>query len=133
MTIEDNLKELIIAKYGTMVNFTSKIDIPNSTLAAIISRGVNNASINNIIKICRELDISAEALANGQIVPNNQNKTDFKDVNEIITFAKVAILSNKELTIDGHALDNEQRQTLIDGFELSCEFVRRKAARNEAL
>lgn len=99
MTIEDNLKELIIAKYGTMVNFTSKIDIPNSTLAAIISRGVNNASINNIIKICRELDISAEALANGQIVPNNQNKTDFKDVNEIITFAKVAILSNKELTI----------------------------------
>ena len=131
-TTEENLKELIISKYGTMLNFSSKIGMANSTLAAIISRGVTNASVNSINKICKELNISADALSDGKIIPNEETSADnwhFKDLNEIMTFVKISLSSNKELTINGKPLDQDDIQTLIDAFELDCELIRRKAMR----
>ena len=132
-TVEENLKNLIVSKYGTMVNFSSKIGMSNSTLAAIINRGVNNASVSNLIKICNELDISADALAGGEIKPNinsNAESWNFKDVSDVMTFVKIALSSSKEITIYGQALTNDDKQSLIDAFELSCEFIRRKSARD---
>jgi len=69
MSIEDRLKELIIEKYGNMVNFCKQINMANSTLATIMKSGVHKANVSNIIKICKALGISADELANGNIVP----------------------------------------------------------------
>lgn len=133
-TVEENLKELIMARYGTMIKFSTKIGMSNSTLAAIINRGVNNASVTNIIKICEELDISADALAGGQIVPNSDNSAaswQFSDVAELVAFIKASLLSNRDMTLNGEPLADDDLQCLIDGFELSCEMVRRKMARSK--
>jgi hypothetical protein len=40
-------------------------------MSTIFDRGVNNSTISNIIKICRELDISTDALADGEISPRS--------------------------------------------------------------
>ena len=87
MTIEDKLKDLIIEKYGNMMRFSNEIGMANSTLATIMKKGIHNANVNNIIKICKALKISADELANDRIVPLNED-------DPVINYAKkISLLS----------------------------------------
>lgn len=74
-TIENQLKELILTKYKSLREFTLKIEMPYSTFDTILKRGVNKANIINIIRICNELNISADKLAEG-IIENNSLTTN---------------------------------------------------------
>jgi hypothetical protein len=66
--IETKLKGLILNRYKSILEFTKSIGMPYSTFASIFNRGIVNSNINNIIKICAALGISADALAVGEIV-----------------------------------------------------------------
>lgn len=68
MTIEEELKELMIKKSGSVNKFSSDCGLSTSTVATIFTRGVNKTNINTIIKICQHLKISVDELANGRIV-----------------------------------------------------------------
>lgn len=68
MTIEKELKELILQRYGSILEFTKKINIPYSTIDSIFKRGVLNSNIANIIKISEALNISVDGLAEGKII-----------------------------------------------------------------
>ena len=61
MTREDYLKEKI-KEQGTQREFAAKIGMPPSTLFSIL-RNVGGASIDNIIKICKGLNIRPDELA----------------------------------------------------------------------
>lgn len=63
MNIEDNLKDLIEKKSGSLRAFAADNDIPYTTLRSILERGVLNSKMDNIIKICKGLGISPEDLA----------------------------------------------------------------------
>lgn len=69
MTIENELKALMIEKSGSVNKFAHDAGLSTSTVATIFSRGVNKTNINTIIKICQALHISADELAKGNIVP----------------------------------------------------------------
>lgn len=71
MTLEDRIKGLILSKYKSLRDFTnnSGIDIPYTTIDGMLKRGIYNASINNVLKLCKTLEISADELAKGNIVP----------------------------------------------------------------
>ena len=79
MSIELELKDLILSKYKSLREFSIKIDMPYSTIDTILKRGVDKANINNVIRICKELNIDVEALDEGKI--------KFKINNEINTIA----------------------------------------------
>ncbi len=64
---EDLLKELILSKYKSIREFTTQIEMPYSTLDSIFKRGVRKASVENLIKICDALNISADSLVDGSI------------------------------------------------------------------
>ena len=66
--VENELKELILDRYGNLSEFCKKIDLPWTTLDSILKRGVDKANIRNILKITSELGIDVERLANGEIV-----------------------------------------------------------------
>lgn len=68
MTIEQELKNLVLSRFKSVRDFTISIDMPYSTMDSIFKRGVANASIANIIKICEALSISVDDLACGKIV-----------------------------------------------------------------
>ena len=51
MTTEDKLKDLILSKYGSMINFSSQIGMANSTLATIMKNGIHKANVTNIMVI----------------------------------------------------------------------------------
>ena len=67
MTIEEQLKQMILNHSGSVNKFASEIGLPYSTVASILNRGVKNANVQNIIKVCQALGISADELANGRI------------------------------------------------------------------
>ena len=67
MSIEQELKELILFKYGSIREFSKILNMPYSTIDSIFKRGVENASFANIMRICERLSISADALAESKI------------------------------------------------------------------
>lgn len=69
MNIEIELKELIINKYGSVREFSKIVDMPYTTIVSIFQRGIGNSSVNNVTKICKELKISVDELADGKIMP----------------------------------------------------------------
>ncbi len=80
MSVELELKDLILERYKSLREFAIKIDMPYSTVDTILKRGVDKANIVNIIRICKELSIDAEALGEGRI--------EYKEINnEIHTIA----------------------------------------------
>ena len=46
---EQELKDLIIKKYGNLSKFCEVIDMPWTTLDSILKRGVSKANISNIM------------------------------------------------------------------------------------
>lgn len=66
--VEEKIKELIITRYGTVKWFAKKIDVPYTTIDTILKRGVLNSNVLNVIKICNELGINVDELANGKVV-----------------------------------------------------------------
>ena len=69
MTIEEKLKNLILERYHSIREFAIYIDMPYTTLDSIFKRGIGNSSVTNIVKICKALHISTDALADGEIRP----------------------------------------------------------------
>lgn len=74
--LESSLKEMIIERYGSLKKFCVIIQMPWTTLDSILKRGVSNSNISNVLKITKELEISAEKLADGEIVSNKSNTMD---------------------------------------------------------
>ncbi len=67
MNVEKELKDFILTRYHSVREFSIRYEIPYTTLDSIFKRGISNSSVGNVIKICKALNISADALADGVI------------------------------------------------------------------
>lgn len=67
MTLEEDVKKIIVDRYSSLRQFAIEIDIPYTTIQSIFNRGLDKAGIQNVIKICQALGIDTDALANGKI------------------------------------------------------------------
>lgn len=56
------LERLIKEQGYNLKSFSEKCNIPYTTLYGIIKNGVGKASVDNVITICRNLDITVEEL-----------------------------------------------------------------------
>ena len=129
MSIEEKLKDLILQRYRSIREFTQVIGMPYGTFDSILKRGVENASIQNIIKICKELGISADELADGHIVPYSsvsQRRTDAKEITTIVNRVKTALADESNVTLDGEQIAPEDARTLVTTLEITVEMLRRK-------
>lgn len=62
MNKTEYLKQLINETGLKLKTFAEKADIPYTTLRSMLERGIENASVNNVVKICRTLNINVETL-----------------------------------------------------------------------
>ena len=128
MTIENKLKNLILDKYGSVREFTFAIDIPYSTLNSIFIRGINTATLSNVLKICKALNISADALANGEIeYINGSLPPDTHDISEIIANTRHQLMTDSALMFNGKPADEESIQSILDAMEVGIEIAKRKS------
>jgi hypothetical protein len=88
-----------------------------------MTRGIMNASIGNILKICSALKISADELANGNIVPIAE-KSEKIDVEKLLINYRLNDRISFEL--DGEQLSEEELRLLSDALEVSLGIIRRR-------
>lgn len=69
MTLNDQLKALIIERYGSLKKFSEVIGLKYTTLHNLLNHDIGKASVTHCIAICQELGISTDALAQGKIEP----------------------------------------------------------------
>ena len=129
MNLEEKLKNLILTRYKSIREFTQIADIPYSTFSTIINRGIENSNVNNVIKICKTLGISADALADGHIAPIEKKSTaENLDVEHAINELKGKILSADKIYLRGKPIDRAGRLLIADYLDVSIELSARQLA-----
>ena len=131
MTVEEKLKELILKRYHSVREFTLTIDIPYTTMDSIFRRGIGNSSVTNIIKICKALAISADALADGEIVsikdrPISKNLTEYIEVKEVLEDTKDLLINSGFITLEGKPINKESIDSIVDAMDVGVEIAKKK-------
>ena len=132
MTTEKKVKDLILKRYHSIREFSIATDIPYTTLDSILKRGIGNSSVTNVIKICKALGISVDALADGKIVPISrqtiiQTKTaELVAIEKILSNAINQLTHSGDLTLGGDPIDKKGVESIIDAMELGVEMAKRK-------
>ena len=93
MNKTDYIKELIQATGLSMKAFAKHCDIPYTTLRSMLERGIENASVNNVIKVCSKLKICIEELY-GQDCNDINLRTDEEKI--LDNYNKLNDLGKKE-------------------------------------
>lgn len=62
MDREARVKSLIISKGYNLKSFAKKIGIPYTTLLSMLKNGLGGAAVDNVIRVCKGLDITIEDL-----------------------------------------------------------------------
>lgn len=131
MSIENKLKDLILNRYHSIREFTIAIDMPYTTMDSIFRRGIGNSSVTNVIKICKALGISADALADGKIEPIASKRLYFEikedpiDITDIFSDAKARLSHYEDLTFYGEPVTVETAEAISQGIDVSLELAKR--------
>lgn len=72
MTVEEQLKKLILLKYKSIRVFALDNSIAYSTIDSVFKRGVSSTSITTIQKICKALNISMDDIADGNLISDGK-------------------------------------------------------------
>ena len=128
MSIEQKLKDLILSRYKSIREFILVIDMPYTTIDSMFKRGIGNSSVSNVIKICKELGISADALADGEIVPiirrNTTNSTI--EIINVLEGTKELLSNGKDVTLDGETINQAGIESIIDAMDVGVELAKKK-------
>ncbi|MFD4492997.1 helix-turn-helix domain-containing protein [Lysinibacillus fusiformis] len=121
--------------------FAEMIGIPPTTLRSMLARGIGNASVDNVLKVCKGLGITTdelEQMANGEIsvekpfAPELTEK-DEKSIQEELQKMLEGLSKNGHAAFDGRTLDElseeelEDRELLISSLENSLRLAKRVA------
>ena len=133
MSIEEKLKELILQEYKSLRQFAPYTGLPCSTINAILKRGVLNANLQNVFKICEVLGISADALRENKIVKSDLTTAkDIETISDISSgkdFVNMLVNNYKSINIDNVPLSKSETEFLIDGMEIIIGQIRNKRKR----
>lgn len=93
MNKSELIKELINKTGLSMKAFAIQADIPYTTLRSMLERSIENASVNNVLKVCSALNITIEELYN---ISKRDNLTN--EENELLScFNSLNNTGKKEL------------------------------------
>jgi hypothetical protein len=128
MTIEEKLKQYILSNYKSIREFVQVAGLPYTTMDGILKRGIANASIGNVLKICKTLQISADELANERIVPLSENNQEEIDLENYIKCLRQNVPDTK-LVLDGEKINPDEYNYILDGVEFSIEMIKKSRKR----
>lgn len=83
MNKETYIRTLIKNSGDNIKSFAEKIGLPYTTLTGILNRGIDGASVQNVMKICKALKITIEDLQKVEIA--NSTKENDTNSNDLIT------------------------------------------------
>lgn len=126
MTTEEKLKNYILSKHRSIREFTQSIGMPYSTMTTILKKGVNNANVLTIIKICQALNISTDDLAQGKIVPVARSAPEPTKIEYIFDELKQTLLNGDNLTIDGKPATAAEIMMLVNMIDATLQTIKKQ-------
>lgn len=87
--------------------FAEKIGLPPTTLRSMLSRGVGNASVDNVLKVCKGLNITTEIL--------EEMATNLKDDKDVVDLSFIKKSFQPVLTEKDERDIQKELQKMIDG------------------
>ena len=116
MSVEEELKELMIKRFKSVRHFAAVAGIPYGTIVSILSRGVLNSNLQNVITICDILGISVDALAENKIIPVIKTvQNDFDNIGDKVKAELQGLAKEyKYLTQDDINFFNDSMQIVIE-------------------
>ncbi|KEZ51353.1 helix-turn-helix domain-containing protein [Metabacillus indicus] len=135
------LDRMIKEKGFTIMSLSKASGVAYTTLRSMIERDLKNASIDNVLKVCKVLGIKADDLAKEEydeleISSTNTslpelNSKDEKDIQKELSRMIEGLESkNGYAAFDGHNIedmDDEDRELLISSLENSLRLAKRLA------
>jgi lambda repressor-like predicted transcriptional regulator len=103
------IKKLIDETGLTIKAFSEKADLPYSTLRSMLDRGIGNASVNNVIKVCKTLGIKVEQL---EEMAENAGQLSNPNLKVINGSKKEKGLTSEQLSKENHLIDDEKQLLL---------------------
>ncbi|HEC2172998.1 TPA: helix-turn-helix transcriptional regulator [Staphylococcus delphini] len=140
MEKEKHLKHLMEMKSGSVKAFSKDIGLAYTTVRSILERGVFNAKVDNVIKICKGLNIKPENLMDLDDTIISESITTLIKLTpprqkRVLDFANEQLneQNNKVLHINSHNVISEEvavygyasagtGETLIDGVEFTTQY-----------
>ena len=100
MNKETYIRTLIKNSGNNIKSFAEKIGLPYTTLTGILTRGIDGASVQNVMKICKALKITVEDLQKVETLNlNEENTGDTKSSDLVNRLGEKYNLRNDELLI----------------------------------
>lgn len=118
MTIEEKLRAYILETHKSFQAFVNRVGLPYSTVSGMLQRGLGTASVDNVIKVCKVLNLSVDDLAEGRLVPCDQNTNSVKDILTRVRY--------EPLTLDSVPLSEAEQLILSTALEVAVGIVRRQ-------
>lgn len=105
--LEKDLRDLICSKYKSIRAFADAADLPYTTVDSILKRGIDKATVKNVIKLCQTLNIDTDALADGRIMPRK-------------ALLNIAITSNEKVFLSKiRSLDDQKKAVVLSVLDLA--------------
>ncbi|GEQ22764.1 hypothetical protein CBU02nite_32700 [Clostridium butyricum] len=91
----EKLKHIILSKYNSVREFSKIVEIPSTTLASALDKGIGGMAVDRIIKICDILNIDIKTFE--PLENNTSNNKLSKEENTLLeNFNKLNNLGKKE-------------------------------------
>ncbi|WP_105140104.1 XRE family transcriptional regulator [Streptococcus suis] len=96
---EQNLRELIERRYGSVRQFSLKIDMPASTINSILNRGILNSNVDNVLRICTALGIKPDIFS--VLLDNNIKQPEILEIyNQLEPTRQEKVLDYAEVQLE---------------------------------
>ncbi|HEL1616917.1 helix-turn-helix transcriptional regulator [Streptococcus suis] len=96
---EQNLRELIERRYGSVRQFSLKIDMPASTINSILNRGILNSNVDNVLRICTALGIKPDIFS--VLLDNNIEQPEILEIyNQLKPTRQEKVLDYAEVQLE---------------------------------
>lgn len=127
------LTKVMEEKDFTPMSLSKASGVPYTTIKSMIDRNLKNASIDNVIKICKVLEISVESLNNTDKendLPELNDRDEKNIQKELESLINELSDKNSFAAFDGttiNELDDEDRELLKSSLENSLRLGKRMA------
>ena len=124
MTVEEQLKALIIERYSSLRKFSEATDLSYTTLDSILKRGVLNSNLRNVMAICNELGISLDSLSNGVIAPAGADSKNM-DLEDRALRYESDLMTSEHVYLDSVELNGMEIQIASGSMDSAIRMIRR--------
>ena len=126
MTIEEQLKQYIIAEYGSVRAFTIQKGLTYASVDSILRRGIKNTTWTNVKKLCAALDITTDGLAKDRLIKKEKLPTKEVKIEDMIQNFTQQLMHTENLTIEGRSATESDIMFFVNTLDVALQISKKQ-------